>query len=165
MQWPNLYIHSFQWGSQSYIYQVLYMYWQSTLAHTIDCVCSKILNHCLNHGVLFSLFKFFGWKNILNQLENSGLKWRFLFCSTFKFYLMYRLICQEPVHFLSAYMALVSIFFECFNLVCTYNFVAKLELHVSDSHSQLKQLCYFDLSSLGLKFIHSAEMLLQKLIR
>ena len=34
----------------------------STIAHTIDCVGSKILNHGLNHGLLFSLFKFFGWK-------------------------------------------------------------------------------------------------------
>ena len=41
-------------------------HWLSTLAHTIDCVCSKILNHGLNHGLLFPLFKFFGWKNILN---------------------------------------------------------------------------------------------------
>ena len=40
--------------------------WLYTVAHTIDCVCSKILNHRLNHGLLFSLFKFFGWKNILN---------------------------------------------------------------------------------------------------
>ena len=31
------------------------------MEHTIDCVCSKILNHGLNHGLLFSLFKFFGW--------------------------------------------------------------------------------------------------------
>ena len=38
-------------------------HWLSTVAHTIDCVCSKILNH----GLLFSLFKLFlGWKNILN---------------------------------------------------------------------------------------------------
>ena len=28
----------------------------STVAHTIDCVCSKILNHGLNHGLLFLLF-------------------------------------------------------------------------------------------------------------
>ena len=40
-------------------------HWLSTVAHTIDCVCSKILNHGLYHGLLFSLFKFFGWKNIL----------------------------------------------------------------------------------------------------
>ena len=29
-----------------------------TVGHTIDCVCSKLLN--FNHGLLFSLFKFFG---------------------------------------------------------------------------------------------------------
>ena len=31
-----------------------------TVAHTIDCVCSIMLNHGVNHGLLFSLFKFFG---------------------------------------------------------------------------------------------------------
>ena len=31
-----------------------------TMAHTIDCVCSKLLNHGLNHGLFLSLFKFFG---------------------------------------------------------------------------------------------------------
>ena len=41
-------------------------HWLSTVAHIIDCVCSKILNHGLNHGLLLSLFKFFGWKNMLN---------------------------------------------------------------------------------------------------
>ena len=84
-------------------------HWLFTVAHTI--------NHGLNIGLLFSLFKFCGWKknrnipkepilktldagkkdqsqfletslvretdsnlkNILNQLENSGLKFRFLF--------------------------------------------------------------------------------------
>ena len=89
-------------------------HWLSTtVAHTIDCACSKILNHGLNHVLLFSLFKFFGWKNILNQLENSGLKSRFLFSLIFQFYLMYRLICQKPAHFLSAQMALMSTFFKC----------------------------------------------------
>ena len=28
-----------------------------TVAHTIDCVCSKMLNHGLNHGFFLSLFK------------------------------------------------------------------------------------------------------------
>ena len=70
-------------------------HWLSTVAHTIDYVCSKILNH----EFIFSLFKFFGWKNILNWHENSGLKSRFLFCLIFQFYLMYRLICQKPAHF------------------------------------------------------------------
>ena len=41
-----------------------YLLWY---VHTINCVCSKILNHCLNHGLVFSLFKFFGWKNILTS--------------------------------------------------------------------------------------------------
>ena len=31
--------------------------WQSTVAHTIDCLCSKILNHGLNHGLFLSSFK------------------------------------------------------------------------------------------------------------
>ena len=31
-----------------------------TVAHTIDIMCSKILKHGLNHGLSFSLFKFFG---------------------------------------------------------------------------------------------------------
>ena len=34
--------------------------WLSTVAHRIDCVCSKISNHGLNHGLLSSLFKFLG---------------------------------------------------------------------------------------------------------
>ena len=97
-------------------------HWLSTVAHTIDWVCSKILNHGLIHGLLFSLFKFFWWKNILNWLENSGLKSRFLFCLIFQFYLMYRLICQKPAHFLSAQMALVSTFFQMFILLGMYNF-------------------------------------------
>ena len=44
------------------IYSKFSKQWLSTVAHTIDCVCSKISNHGLNHGLLFSLFKFFGWK-------------------------------------------------------------------------------------------------------
>ena len=35
-----------------------------TVAHTIDCMCSEILNH----GILFSLFKFFG-----GEKKNSNL--------------------------------------------------------------------------------------------
>ena len=46
------------------------LYIQSTqntdylLWHTVDYVCSKILNHGLNHW-LFLLLKFFGWKKNL----------------------------------------------------------------------------------------------------
>jgi hypothetical protein len=58
-----LFIHYFL------IYPKYSKHWLSTLAHTIDCVCSKILNHGLNHGLLFSLFMFFGWKNIHINLK------------------------------------------------------------------------------------------------
>ena len=44
------------------IYPKYSKYLLSTVAHTIDCVCSKILNHGLNHGLLFPSFKFFGRK-------------------------------------------------------------------------------------------------------
>ena len=30
--------------------------WPYTVAHTINCVCSKMLNHALNHGLFLSLF-------------------------------------------------------------------------------------------------------------
>ena len=53
-------------GNYKVIYPKYSNHWLSTVAHTIDCVCSKILNQGLNHGLLFSLFMFFGWKNILN---------------------------------------------------------------------------------------------------
>ena len=36
-----------------------YKHWLSTLAHPINCVGNRILNHGLNHRLLFSLFKFF----------------------------------------------------------------------------------------------------------
>ena len=48
------------------IYPKYSKHWLSSVAHTIDCVCGKILNHGLNHGLMFSLFEFFGWKDISN---------------------------------------------------------------------------------------------------
>ena len=39
------------------------------MAHTIDCVCSKISNHGLNHGLLFSLQVF--WVK-----KHSALAWK-----------------------------------------------------------------------------------------
>ena len=36
--------------------------WPYLLAYTMDCDCSKILNHGLNHGLFLSLIKFLGWK-------------------------------------------------------------------------------------------------------
>ena len=40
-------------------------HWPYTVAHTIDCVCSKMFNH----GLFLSLFKFFGRKYILNWIN------------------------------------------------------------------------------------------------
>ena len=39
------------------IYPKYSKHWPFTVAHTIDCVCSKMLNHGINHGIFFSLFK------------------------------------------------------------------------------------------------------------
>ena len=39
---------------QSYISKVL----QTLTIYCVDCVCSEISNYGLNHGLLFSLFKF-----------------------------------------------------------------------------------------------------------
>ena len=73
-------------------------------------------------GYYCLFFSFLGEKNILNLLENSGLKSRFLFCLIFQFYLMYRLICQKPAYILSAQMALVSSFFQMSIVLWMYNF-------------------------------------------
>ena len=51
-----------------------------------------------------------------------------LFCLIFQFYLMYRLICQKPAHFLSAQMALVSTFFQMFTVLGMYDFEAPFKL-------------------------------------
>ena len=49
-------------GCWDYFIKVTYpkysKHWPYTVAYTIDCVCSKILNHGLNHGLFLSLFKF-----------------------------------------------------------------------------------------------------------
>ena len=73
-------------------------------------------------GLLFSLFKLCGWKNICKQLKNSGLRSRSLFCLTFQFYLLYKLICRKPAHFLSAQMAFVRTFSQMFIVLGMYNF-------------------------------------------
>ena len=62
------------------IYLKYSKHWLSTVAHKIDCVCSKKIKSVFKSFVIIFTFQVFGWKNILNQLENSGLKSRFLFC-------------------------------------------------------------------------------------
>ena len=39
------------------IYTKSSKHYPCTVAYTIDCVCSKMLNHGLNHGLFLSLFK------------------------------------------------------------------------------------------------------------
>ena len=51
-----------QWGKKIHIKgKVIYAkyskHWLSTVANTIDCVCSKMLNNGLNHGLFLSLLK------------------------------------------------------------------------------------------------------------
>ena len=58
-------------------------HWPYLLAYTMDWDCTKMLNHGWNHGLFLSLFKFFGWKYILNWNKNSGLKCRLLYCLRF----------------------------------------------------------------------------------
>ena len=57
------------------IYPKYSKYWPYLLIATWDCICGKILNHRL----FLSLFKFFGWKYILNWDKNLGLKSRFIY--------------------------------------------------------------------------------------
>ena len=45
------------WIKVKVIYPKYSKHWPYTVAHTIDCVCSKMLNHGLNHGFFLSLFK------------------------------------------------------------------------------------------------------------
>ena len=45
------------WVWHKVIYPKYSKHWPYTVAHTIDCVCSKMLNYGLNHGLFLSFFK------------------------------------------------------------------------------------------------------------
>ena len=77
-------------------------------------------------GYYFHFTSLLGEEKNPNELENSG------FCLIFQFYLMYRLSCQKPVHFLSAQMALVSTFFQTFIVIGMYNFAMSVEILLVD---------------------------------
>ena len=51
-----------------------------TVAHTIDCVCNKMLNHGLNHGLFLSLFKLFIFEVSLFQF----MTWAFIHLQVFQ---------------------------------------------------------------------------------
>ena len=61
------------------IYPKYSKHWPYTVASTIDCGCSKMLNHGLNHGFFLSLFKLIPchihW--ILYELANSNFIFEF----------------------------------------------------------------------------------------
>ena len=56
---------------------------------------------------------------------------------------MYKLICQKPVHFLSAKMALVSTFFQMFIVLGMYNFGLYLNLPKSILRTVYVYVAYF----------------------
>ena len=55
VSWNSWVIHI--WPMSKVIYPKYSKHWPYTVAHTIDCVCSKMLNHGLNHGLFLSIFK------------------------------------------------------------------------------------------------------------
>ena len=77
-------------------------------------LCSCILNGVCcavkwqTFGYFNLIFKFFGWKCILN--------WRIVD------YLMYKQVCQKPVHFLSAQNSVMSSLSQVFIILEIYNF-------------------------------------------
>ena len=58
--WKHL-LYYVLWPSKIDLAKVIYpkysKHWPYTVTHTIDCVCSKMLYHGLNHGLNLSLFK------------------------------------------------------------------------------------------------------------
>ena len=74
-------------GKPKVIYPKYSKHWPYLLACTIDWDCSKILNHGFNHGFFILFLKLFDWKYILNWIENSGSKFRLLYCFLFYNYL------------------------------------------------------------------------------
>ena len=71
--------------------------------------------------------------------------------------LMYRLICQKPVHFLSAQMAFVSTFFQMFIVLGMYYFVCYMTFYIMYSvrHGHLhtgeltRHFVFWQVTSLG----------------
>ena len=107
-----------------YIPSMYSKHWPYTVASTIDCVCSKMLNNGLNHGLFLSLFKFF-WMKIHSKLKKFRIKKK-LDCyivSDLRFLLEIQAILPETSPFLSAQMAVLSSFFQMFIVLGMYNFV------------------------------------------
>ena len=57
--------------------KIMYPKYTKLWLSTIDCVCSKILNHGLNYGFIIFTFQVIWVKKHSELIENSGLKSRF----------------------------------------------------------------------------------------
>ena len=65
---PNVLLYSIRVaGKIKVIYPKYSKHWPYTVIHN----SSKMLNHGLNHGSFLSLFKFSGWKYILNWIIDT----------------------------------------------------------------------------------------------
>ena len=82
-----------------FIYPKYSKHYPYTVAHTIDCGCSKVLNHGLNHRLFLSLFFFF-------------------FCMK----IHYKLNKFKISPFLSNQMPVLSSFFQMYIVLGMYNF-------------------------------------------
>ena len=113
-------MYLFRWASwlvDSFVYtcKVIYPKYSKhlpyTAALTIECVCSKMLNHGLN-----SLFKFFGWKYILNW------KTRLLYCFRSQVFTWNTSHSARNQPILFSQIAVLNGFFQMFMVVGMYNF-------------------------------------------
>ena len=85
----------------------------------MNCSCSRVLDHNLNHGLFLSLFKFCWLNSKLNLRKlgsNSGLQ----YC--LRFQVLLDLYLSEASPFLSAQLAVLSSFFQVFVVLGMYNF-------------------------------------------
>ena len=59
------------------IYPKYSKHWPYTVAHTIDCVCSKMLSHGFNHGLFFFNFQAYTLPHTLNCICVSLFKFSY----------------------------------------------------------------------------------------
>ena len=104
------------------IYPKYSKHWPYTVAHIIDYVCSKVLNHGLNHGLCFFTFQVF-WMIIHPKLNKFRLK-RLdgYIVSDLRFLFKIQAILPETSPFLFAQMTVLSSFFQMFIVLGMHNF-------------------------------------------
>ena len=93
------------------------------LAYTIDFDFNKMLNHGWCNRLFFFFFKFLWWKYFLDWIDSSEWNLNYYINYKFWFYLIYKLICPKPAHFLFVQMDFLRSFLEMFITLGMYNFV------------------------------------------